>query len=183
VADVVAAGGHKWLRAGWGTGFLALSDRAAERLTPVFSGLAGTDTVDPFDTVAAPSRGANAFRVGHGARIAQARFAAALEEFNSVGIRPVSAAVSVNVAQLIDLADEFAVPVLTSRDEHERAGILVLEPAAEHVTILGAALHNHGISASAQNGTVRLGVHAALSIDTLDMLRGAFISYATAARY
>ncbi len=38
VADVVVSGGQKWVRAGWGTGFLALSDRAAERLTPVFSG-------------------------------------------------------------------------------------------------------------------------------------------------
>jgi selenocysteine lyase/cysteine desulfurase len=183
VADVVASGGHKWLRAGWGTGFLALSDRAAERLIPVFSGLAGTDAEDPFDSVAAPSRGANAFRVGHGDRVGQARFAAALEELTGVGIAAVSHAIAANIAQLIDLADEFAVPVLTSRDENERGGVLVLEPAPEHVTILGAALHNHGISASFHNGTVRLGVHAALSVDTLDMLRGAFVSYGTAARY
>src|SRR5690606_1585562 len=37
VADVVAAGGQKWVRSGWGTGFLALSDRALEHLTPVWS--------------------------------------------------------------------------------------------------------------------------------------------------
>ena len=38
----MAGGGQKWLRAGWGTGYLALSDRAVERLTPVFSGYLGT---------------------------------------------------------------------------------------------------------------------------------------------
>ena len=32
VADVVISGGQKWVRAGWGTGFMALSDRAAEQL-------------------------------------------------------------------------------------------------------------------------------------------------------
>src|SRR5206468_7681357 len=40
-ADVVASGGQKWLRAGYGTGFLAVSDRAANRLTPVLSGIGG----------------------------------------------------------------------------------------------------------------------------------------------
>jgi len=38
LADVIVSGGQAWARAGWGTGFLALSDRAIERLTPVFSG-------------------------------------------------------------------------------------------------------------------------------------------------
>ena len=43
-ADVVASGGQKWTRAGWGTGFLALSERALESLVPVYSGYVGTDT-------------------------------------------------------------------------------------------------------------------------------------------
>ena len=34
VADVVASGGQKWARAGWGTGFLALSDRAVDAARP-----------------------------------------------------------------------------------------------------------------------------------------------------
>ncbi|MGV8972156.1 MAG: aminotransferase class V-fold PLP-dependent enzyme, partial [Rhodoglobus sp.] len=52
VADVVVSGGQKWARSGWGTGFLALSDRAAERLVPVFSGFSATDADDlPVDAV------------------------------------------------------------------------------------------------------------------------------------
>jgi hypothetical protein len=81
------------------------------------------------------------------------------------------------------VADEFAVPVASSRDERERAGIIVLEPPAEHLTLLTASLHNHGVTATTRNGTVRLSVHAALSSDTVDMLRAAFISYSTAASF
>ncbi|TFD18226.1 aminotransferase class V-fold PLP-dependent enzyme [Cryobacterium sp. TMT2-23] len=183
VADVVASGGQKWARAGWGTGFLALSDRAIERLIPVFSGFAGTDTAEPWDEILPPSRGANAFRVSNPDPIAQARFATALEEVAEVGIRSIEAAVAVNVSTLIDLADEFDVPVASSRDERERAGIVVLEPPASQFTLLSAALHNHGVTATARQGTVRLSVHAALSVDTVDMLRGALTSYATAVTY
>ena len=43
LADVVVGGGQKWPRAGWGTGFLALSDRALDHLTPVWSGFNATD--------------------------------------------------------------------------------------------------------------------------------------------
>jgi selenocysteine lyase/cysteine desulfurase len=183
VADVVASGGQKWTRAGWGTGFLALSDRAVERLIPVFSGFVGTDTAEPWDEVVPPSRSANAYRVSNGDAIAQARFATALEEISQVGIRTIESAIAANVSELIDLADEFAVPVLSSRDESERAGIVVLEPPAAQLTLLTAALHNHGVTATTRGGTVRLSVHAVLSVDTVDMLRGAFTSYATAAIY
>ncbi len=183
VADVVASGGHKWTRAGWSTGFLALSDRAVEQLTPVFSGFTGTDIELPWDEVVPPSQSANAFRVSGGDAIAQARFAAALEEVDAVGVGAIEAAVAENVTRVIDLADEFSVPVISSRDERERAGIVVLEPSVEQLTLLSASLHNHGVSATTRNGTVRLSVHAALSTETLDMLRAAFTSYSTAAAY
>lgn len=183
LADVVASGGQKWARAGWGTGFLALSDRAVETLIPVFSGFSGTDEDEPWDEVLPPSRSAAAFQVSNGDRIAQARFAAALEQISEVGVAAIEAAVTGNVTRLIDLADEFAVPVASSRDERERAGIIVLEPPAEQLTLLTAALHNHGVTATTRSGTVRLSVHAALSTDTLDMVRAAFTSYSTAASY
>ncbi|TFC00023.1 MULTISPECIES: aminotransferase class V-fold PLP-dependent enzyme [unclassified Cryobacterium] len=183
MADVVASGGQKWVRSGWGTGFLALSDRAVERLVPVFSGFAGTDVAEPWDEVLPPSHSARAFRVSNGDAIAQARFSAALEEIAVTGIHIIEAAVADNVSQLIDLADEYAVPVVSPRDERERAGILVLEPPPAQLNTLTIALHNHGITATTRDGRVRLSAHAVLSVDTVDMLRGAFTSYATAAIY
>ncbi|RJT86944.1 aminotransferase class V-fold PLP-dependent enzyme [Cryobacterium melibiosiphilum] len=187
VADVVATGGQKWMRAGWGTGFLALSDRALERLVPVFSGFAGAETGedggDPWDVITRPAAGAGAFQVSNGDAIAHARFAAALDEINAVGVPQIDAAVADNVSQLIDLADEYAVPVLSSRDERERAGIVVLDPPRELLTLLSASLHNHGVTVTVRGGTVRLSVHAELPGETVDMVRAAFTSYSTAASY
>jgi selenocysteine lyase/cysteine desulfurase len=185
VADVVASGGQKWVRAGWGTGFLAVSDRAAERLTPVFSGFnaADGDSFEPAlspEGVLPPVRGAGAFTVSPPSPIAQARFAAALEEIADVGVAAISARVAEKVSRVIELADEYAVPVSSSRAENERAGIIVLEPAVDQLTVLSASLFNHGVSVTTRRQTVRLSPHVSTDDETFDMLRASFTSYASA---
>jgi selenocysteine lyase/cysteine desulfurase len=182
-ADVVLTGGQKWCRAGWGTGIMALSARAIDRLTPVFSGFSGTEEAEPWGEVPPPAPDARAFRISHQDPVAAARFAAALEEIDRVGVPAINDAVTVGVSRAIGLADEFAIAVVSSRDERERAGIVVLEPPAEQVTLLTASLHNHGVTATTRLGQVRLSLHAATSEETFDMLRGAFVSYSTAASY
>ncbi|MCU1636204.1 MAG: aminotransferase [Cryobacterium sp.] len=184
LADVVVSGGQKWARAGRGTGFLAVSDNGRERLTPVFSGYTGTDADEgTWDEVMAPARGANAFRVSDGDDIAKARLAAAVEDIDAAGIAWIQETITNTVTHVIDLADEFAVPVISSRDERERAGMIVLEPPAEQLTLLSASLHNHGLTATTRLGTVRLSVHVGTTPETLGMLRAALTSYSTAATY
>ena len=182
VADVVVSGGQKWTRAGWGTGFLALSERAIDHLTPVFSGWSATASgTQTWDEVIEPAHGAKAFTVSNPDPIAEARFAAALEEVAAVGVTRIADAVSERAERVIDLADEFAIPVSSSRNTAERAGIVVLEPLPEQLTALSASLFNHGVTASVRPTTVRISVHAGTGEDTLDMLRAAFTSYASAA--
>jgi selenocysteine lyase/cysteine desulfurase len=181
VADVVVSGGQKWTRAGWGTGFLAMSDRALERLTPVFSGFAGTDEVDmPVDDVPPPSSGARAFSVTNPDPIAEARFAAAIEEIVSVGVGPIRKRIIETTGRMMDLADSFGIPVVSSRNENERAGIVVLQPSADQLTVLAASLHNFGVTTTRRGGTVRLSAHASTTTETLDMLRASFVSFASA---
>jgi selenocysteine lyase/cysteine desulfurase len=180
VADVVVSGGQKWLRAGWGSGFMALSERAIDFLTPVMSGFTGTDEFESWDAVIPPSRSARAFSVSNTDAAAAARLAAALEEVAAVGVATIQDAVSDRVERVIDIADEFTLPVASSRDDSERAGIVVIEPQPEQLTVLSAALFNHGVTATQRGGTVRLCVHAATNDETLDMLRAALTSYATA---
>jgi selenocysteine lyase/cysteine desulfurase len=181
VADVVASGGQTWARAGWGTGFLALSDRASERLTPVFSGFSATDASGlPLDEVLPPARGAAAFSVSNPSPIDQARFAAALEAIDGVGVPAIRARLAEKVTRVIDLADEFAVSVASPRAENERAGIVVLEPAADQLTLLTASLFNHGVTTTVRGGTVRLSPHVSTDEDSFDMLRAALTSYASA---
>ncbi|TXK19561.1 aminotransferase class V-fold PLP-dependent enzyme [Homoserinibacter sp. GY 40078] len=181
VADVVAAGGQKWVRAGWGTGFLALSDRALERLTPVWSGFTGTEADGmPLDEVLPPASDARAFAVSNPDPIAMARFAGALEEIAEVGVAAIRARIASLVGEVIDAADEFALPVVSPRAEAERAGIVVIEPDADQLTALAAALHNHGVSATVRGGTVRLSPHASTDAESVAMLRSALLSFATA---
>lgn len=185
VADVVASGGQKWVRAGWGTGFLALSDRALSALTPVFSGVAASDLTlgGSYDERQPTRPGAAAFQLTHPDPIAQARFATALEDLADVGVAAVSRAVAERATRVIDLADEFAVPVVSPRDEAERAGIVVLEPALDQMTTLTAALINHGVTATVRDTTVRLSVHVSTGDDSFGMLRGAFTSFGTSVFY
>jgi len=180
VADVVASGGQKWVRAGWGTGFLAMSERALDNITPVISGFTGSDVVEPFDEIAPPAHGVRAFTVSNPDRIAEARFAAGLEEIAAVGVAEIQAAIAERVDAVIDLCDEYAIAVVSSREPGERAAIVVLEPPADRLTLLTASLFNHGITATTRGGTVRLSVHVATAGDSLDVLRAAFTSYATA---
>jgi selenocysteine lyase/cysteine desulfurase len=177
----VASDGQAWVRAGWGTGFLALSDRALERLTPVFSGFNASEADGlPLDAVPPPARGAAAFSMSHPSPLDEARFAAALEEISSVGVAEIGARLAQKVSRVIDLADEYAVPVVSSRAENERAGIVVLEPAPDQLTVLTASLFNHGITVTARGGAVRVSPHVSTDEETFDMLRGAFTSYASA---
>ncbi|MBB5633775.1 selenocysteine lyase/cysteine desulfurase [Cryobacterium mesophilum] len=181
LADVVASGGQKWARAGWSTGFLAMSDRAIERVSPVLSGFNATDE-GPMPTGSVPdaARGARAFQVSNPSPIAQARLAASLEQLAKVGIDAVAERVIRNSAMVIDLADEFGIPVVSPRDDRERAGIVVIEPAADQLTILIAALHNHGVTVTARDANIRISVHASTTEQTLAMLRASFQDFASA---
>ncbi|ERK70783.1 aminotransferase class V-fold PLP-dependent enzyme [Leifsonia aquatica] len=179
VADVVLSGGQKWARAGWGTGFLALSERAIDHLTPVFSGWTGTAEGLTWDEVVEPAHAAKAFSISNPDSIAQARFAASLEEIAATGVPAINDAIADGVERVIDLADEFALPVTSPRNPAERAGIVVVEPP-ETLTALSASLFNHGVSASVRQASVRFSVHAGTTEETLGMLRAALTSYASA---
>lgn len=180
VADVIVSGGQKWVRAGWGTGFLALSDRAASELTPVISGFNATDAAGmPLDEVLPPRHGVRAFSITNPSPVAQAMFATALEDIAQVGVESINSRIAEKVTAVIELADEFAVPVVSSRAENERAGIVVLEPAADQLTTLTASLYNHGVTVTTRDGRVRLSAHVSTGDETLSMLRAAFLSFAT----
>ncbi|MCU1584792.1 MAG: hypothetical protein JWM49_1348 [Microbacteriaceae bacterium] len=181
LADIVASGGQKWVRAGWGTGFLALSDRALNRLTPVFSGFSASEAEDlPLDEIVPPAPGAAGYSISNPSPIAQARLAAALEEISGVGVAAISVRLAEKVSRVIDLADEFAIPVVSPRAENERAGIVVLKPAADQLTTLTASLFNHGVSVTVRQNAVRLSPHVSTDDETFDMLRASFISFGSA---
>lgn len=177
VADVIASGGQKWVRAGWGTGFLALSDRAVQQLRPVLSGLLpGTDPWPP-GPVPAPPQEAGAFQITLPNPVAQARLTAAVEGILDVGIEAIYERVIERTDRIIELADSFGIEVASPRPTSERAGIVVLDPGADRITSLSAALHNHGVSVTVRDDRVRLSAHVSTSDETLDTLRQALVEF------
>ncbi|MBC7589743.1 MAG: aminotransferase class V-fold PLP-dependent enzyme [Salinibacterium sp.] len=178
LADIVVCGGQTWARAGWGTGFLALSERAAEHLVPVFSGFSATDVAGtPLDEVPAPTKGAAAFVVSNPDPLAQARFAAALEEIALVGVPAINERLAANTTRVIELVDEFALEVVSPRNGAERAGIVVVVPPADRLTSLTAALHNHGVTVTTRQGSVRLSPHVTTDDESFAMLRASLVAY------
>jgi selenocysteine lyase/cysteine desulfurase len=181
LADVVVAGGQKWVRAGWGTGLLALSERAIAALVPVFSGFSATEGgVLPLDEVQPPRVGVRAFEVTNPDPIAQARLAVALEEIAQVGVPAINASISDKVSRVIQLADEYAIPVVSPREVSERAGIVVIEPPVDQLTVMTASLFNHGVTTTTREGRIRLSPHVSTTDETLNMLRASFVSFASA---
>jgi selenocysteine lyase/cysteine desulfurase len=182
-ADVLACGGQKWLRAGFGTGFIAVSDRAANRLSAVLSGVGGFPGGEPvWDEVPGPAEGAAGLQIGSPDWTAAARLAASLEEVADVGIRPIAERVAANAARVIELADEVAVPIASPRTEAERGGIVVFDPRPDQLTALTAALFNHGVSVTIRQGRIRVSPHAGTTEETFGMLRAALLAFATALR-
>jgi selenocysteine lyase/cysteine desulfurase len=179
LADVIASGGQKWLRAGQGTGFLALSDRAREQLTPVWSGWLAHGTPELLHEVVEPASDAGAFRVGYADAFAQARLAGAVDAVMAAGVPSIRAVIEERTARIMEIADEAGVEVASPREDAERAGIVVLEPHPEFVSALSAALHNHGVSATVRGGRVRLGAHVSTDDTTLEMLTAALVEFST----
>lgn len=182
LADVVVSGGQKWVRAGWGTGFLALSDRAIEELTPVWSGFFGVEGDElPLDAVPPPAAGAGAYTISQPDPVAEARLATALERIEEVGLAAVSERLAERVDAVLALLDDAGVPVVSPRATGERAGLVVSRPAPEHLTALAAALLNHGVSATVRAGSIRFAPHVSTTDETLDMLRSALVEFRTVA--
>ena len=165
-ADVVSGNGYKWLRAGRGTGFARFSRRARERIEPVLSGISGMDA-DTGNGIPAPRPDAAAFTVSPIDALAAARLATAVRDVRDVGVANVAEAVHERARTLMSLADRYGIPVLTPRAAH--AGIVALAPGAQDAGALAAALANHGVTATARGGTVRVSAHAGTAADTLQL--------------
>ena len=177
-ADVVCGNGYKWLRAGRGTGFAWFSERAIDRLTPVFSGVTGTDVTHPMTHVPAVVSEARAFTVSPYDPIAHARQAAAVHEVREVGVAAIEAAVTERVDRILELAASAGVATITPSDPARRAGIVALKPPAAEVAPLAASLANAGVTSTTRAGIERVSAHAGTDEQTLSLFAEALQAFA-----
>ncbi|MET7996615.1 aminotransferase class V-fold PLP-dependent enzyme [Amycolatopsis sp. NPDC005232] len=175
VADVLVVGGQKWLRAGWGTGFAVLSDRALERMDPILSGWTGArdpglfdDEIHPADTTAAGWSISNLSPITSGA------FAAALELVEEAGVGAIAGRIGERVDALEEVLLSLGASVVSAVDR--RAGILAFELPGHPAEQVGAALSAAGIAATVRPEHVRLSPHASTPVSATEVVRSALDS-------
>ncbi|SEP50479.1 aminotransferase class V-fold PLP-dependent enzyme [Amycolatopsis saalfeldensis] len=172
VADVLVVGGQKWLRAGWGTGFAVLSDRALERMDPILSGWTGARDPGLFDNEIHPAdMTAAGWSISNLSPITSGAFAAALELVEEAGVGAIAGRIAERVGSLEDVLRSCGAEIVSATER--RAGILAFTLPGHPAEQVGAALASAGIAATVRPEHVRLSPHASTPVAAADQLRTA----------
>ncbi|WP_158844141.1 aminotransferase class V-fold PLP-dependent enzyme [Saccharothrix deserti] len=166
VADVLVVGGQKWLRAGWSTGFMTLSDRALSRLDPVLSGWTGAEDSGLFDNAIHPvDEGAAGWSITNLSPIASGALAAALELVELAGVESLYGRIVEQSDELVEVIHAAGGEVVSATDR--RAGILAFTLPDHPPSVIGAALVEAGVTATVRPEHVRLSPHASTTSETI----------------
>lgn len=172
-ADVLVAGGQKWMRAGWGSGVMAATDRAREVLAPTLSGWWGVEGFMDFETPPPhPERAtADRFQLGSPPVFGGLQLGAAVEVIELAGIDAIEATVLARVESLEQAARSAGAEILAPwRNPSERAGILCFRLPGEEAAATAARLAAAGLVVSRRSGWVRVAPHASTPPETADRL-------------
>ncbi|WNV89145.1 aminotransferase class V-fold PLP-dependent enzyme [Umezawaea sp. Da 62-37] len=166
VADVLVVGGQKWLRAGWSTGFMVLSDRALERLDPLMSGWTGALDAGLFDDDVHPvAEGAAGWSITNLSPIAAGALGHALELVELAGVQAIGARIATRLDELTELVREVGGTVVSAEDR--RAGILAFTLPDHPAPVVGSALVATGVTATVRPEHIRLTPHASTTPETI----------------
>jgi len=172
-ADVLVAGGQKWMRAGWGSGVMAVGEGARERLAPTLTGWWGVQGFLDFGLAPphAPRDTAGRFQEGSPPYFGALQMGAAVEVIELAGIRAIEAAIRERVAALEEAVRAAGAEVLAPwRGPEERAGILCFRLPGEEAAATVARLAEAGLVVSCRSGWVRVAPHASTPLETAGRL-------------
>ena len=163
-ADVMVAGGQKWLRAGNGVAFLAMSDRALDRLDSSLVGWTGVDDFMASEQPAPhrPLATAGRFQLGSAPIVMAAPFGAALDVLLKGGPGAVEAVVLERSKALEEVLRSADAEVLSPwRSDSERSGIVSFKLPGIPPQAIFEAFAAGGVVVSIRNRDwIRLSPHA-----------------------
>lgn len=171
-ADVLVCGGQKWLRAGWGTAFAVLSERALDRMDPVLSGWTGARDPGVFDDEvheAAPD--ARSWSVSNLSPVTSGALARALELVEEIGPAVVTARIAARVAEFDEVLRSAGAEIVSATDR--RAGIVAFRVPGRPVEDVAAALADAEVTATVRPDQVRLSPHASTGPAAVERVRAA----------
>ncbi|RZS43588.1 selenocysteine lyase/cysteine desulfurase [Herbihabitans rhizosphaerae] len=171
-ADILVAGGQKWLRAGWGTGFAVLSDRALERTRPLLSGWTGALDPGLFDEmIHPPDPTAAGWSISNLSPVTSGALAAALELVEQARVPAIAGRIAERIGELEQVLESAGGRIVSATER--RAGILGFDLPGYPAEQVGAALTAADIAATVRPDHVRLSPHASTPATAADRVRAA----------
>lgn len=172
-ADVVVAAGHKWMRAGFGSGLLALSARSIEMLHPTLTGWWGV--ADSFDWDTLPPHTARAdaerFQGGGPPLFGAFALAAAIDVIDGEGIATIEQTILENAKAIEEVARSCGAEVLDPWDgDEERSGILSFRMPGEAGAVTVQRLGDAGVTVSSRGEWVRTAPHATTDLAIIEII-------------
>jgi selenocysteine lyase/cysteine desulfurase len=179
-ADVLVAGGQKWLRAGWATGFATLSERALESLEPVLAGWTGVEEAGLFDGEEHPvAADARRWSITNLSPVTAAAFAAALELVERYTVTAIEEAIAARITELTDAVERLGGLVLSPAEPTRRAGILSFTMPGHDPSVVAKTLHAEGVTVTARSDSLRLSPHASTPPQTAERVAAALSALRT----
>lgn len=173
-ADAVVVGGQKWLRSGWGTGFVAVSERLCSNSSPLLSGWTAVEQPGLYDGVIhAVLPGPGALSITNLSPIDQSALVAGLALVESVGLEWISARISDTAGHLAQRLRSTGAAVIGDPSGACGSGIVPFAVPAMDQTVVHQRLAAAGISSTLHGDRIRLSVHATTTDESIDMVLAA----------
>ena len=172
-ADVIVSGGQKWLRAGFGTGLIAVSRRSMEMMHSTLTGWWGVEEAFDWDTPPphAARSDAERFHDGGPSFFSVLALAAALEIVEAEGVAPIAETVLDNAKALEEVVRSCGAEVLDPwESDQERGGIMSFQMPDEPPGSTVQRLEEAEITASHRGEWVRFAPHASTDLGVLDVI-------------
>ena len=172
-ADVMAAGSHKWMRAGFGGAAMTVSDRALERLDTTLTGWLGVDEPMDFETPPphSPSPAATRYQMSSEPVVGAVALGAACEVIAMAGVDRIGSRISALVDRL---EEELGRAGCRMRrpwgNREERAGILTFRIPGQDSGKAVEFMRDRGVILADRAGWIRVSPHATATGESIDLL-------------
>ena len=147
--DVIGASCYKWPLAGFGNGFMYVSE-------PLRAEIQKTQSLDVVEQLA----------LGHSDPVSFYKLNDALQRYKRIGPQEIANRVDALCTYAIEQLDAIGIPVLNGRDPAHRAGILIIKGDRTRLD----KLEERGVQAALRGAGIRIGLHYYNNKEDIDRL-------------
>ncbi|VWD64595.1 cysteine desulfurase [Burkholderia lata] len=170
--DVVVAASHKWMLGPVGTGFMAFSSRAMDRIRPALVGWLSVKDPFAFHRTLDFLETAERFEPGSENSVGIFGLAQRFASIDEIGMAAIESRVLHLVGYLFESARSAGLDIANPLEEGERSGIVLLRHPTRRAEDVHSDLAQNKILTSVRSGAIRLSPHYHNTVDELDQVIG-----------